>query len=217
VVDQSNRDSTGQNGTARGEYALTPDASVFLQADYDRLSYSHPLLPGVANRDSATYRVIGGVSFDIATKIRGAIGAGYMSRGYDSPLYQGISGFTAEVKVDYFLDSLTTISLTGRRIIEDSPYVNSSGFVNTSVALRVDHELLRNVLLNLQGAFEHDSFTGLDETVDVVRVSAGARYLMSRSLGLGLSISHDARATNGSLNLPTYAETRLMVSAVVQK
>ena len=217
VVDQSNRDSTGQNGTARGEYALTPDTSVFLQADYDRLTYSHPLLPGVANRNSVSYRAIGGVSFDIATKIRGAIGVGYMSRDYDSPLYQGISGITGEAKVDYFVDSLTTISLTGRRIIEDSPYVNSSGFVNTSVALRVDHELLRNVLLNVQGAYEHDSFTGLGETVDILRVSAGARYLMSRSLGLGLSVSHDSRATSGSLGLPTYAETRVMVSAVVQK
>ena len=218
LVDQGNRDSTTHSGTARGEYALTPDTSVFLQANYDRLTYAHPLLPGVANRDSGTWRVLGGVSFDIATKLRGSVGLGYMARRYDTPLlYHPISGLTAEMRADYFLDSLTTITLTGRRIIEDSPYVNTSGFVNSSVALRVDHELLRNLLLNLQGAYEHDAFNGVSQSVTVFRMAAGARYLMNRALGVGLQVSHDARAASGPLNLATYSETRAVVSIVFQK
>ena len=218
MVNQSNRDATTHTGTGRGEYAITPDTSVFLQANYDRLTYSLPLLPGVPNRDSGTYRVLGGISFDIATKLRGSVALGYMARSYDDPaLYRPISGLTAETRVDYFLDSLTTITLTGRRIIEDSPYVNTSGFVNSSVALRVDHELLRNLLLNVQGAYEHDAFSGVKQSVDVIRVAGGARYLMSRALGLGLQVSHDARAASGTLNLATYSETRAVVSVVVQK
>ena len=218
VVNQSNRNSTTQSGTVRGEVAITPDTSVFLQANFDRLTYSYPLLVGVPNRASATYRVLGGVSFDIAAKLRGSVGLGYMARGYDDPaLYRPISGLTAEMRIDYFLDSLTTVTLTGRRIIEDSPYVNTSGFVNSSVALRVDHELLRNLLLNLQAAYEHDGFNGVRQSVDVFRAAVGARYLMSRTVGLGLQLSHDARAASGTLNLGTYAETRGVVSVVIQK
>ena len=217
IVDQSNRNSTSHSGTARAEYAITPDTSVFLQANFDRLTYAYPLLPGVANRSSDSFSFLGGLNFDIATKLRGSIGLGYMARRYDSALYQSISGLTAEMRVDYFLDSLTTVTLTGRRILEDSPYVGTSGFVNSSVALRVDHELLRNLLLDAQAAYEHDSFSGVSQTVDILRFSAGARYLMSRALGLGRSVSHDSRAASGALALPTYAETRVAVSVVVQK
>ena len=218
VVDQGNRDATTQGGTARGEYAITPDTSVFLQGNFDRVYYARPLLPGVANRNSNTWRVLGGVSFDIATKLRGSVGLGYMARNYDDALlYLPVAGFTAEMRADYFLDSLTTVTLTGRRIIEDSPYVNTSGFVSSSVALRVDHELLRNLLLNLQGAYEHDAFNGANQSVDVVRLAVGARYLMSRAIGLGLTVSHDARSASGPLNLATYAETRAVVSVVIQQ
>ena len=218
LVDQSNRNSSTQSGTMRGEYAITPDTSVFLQANFDWLTYSHPLLAGVPNRDSNSYRVLGGLSFDLATKLRGSVGLGYMARNYNDPLlYRPVSGLTAEMRVDYFLDSLTTVTLTGRRVIEDAAYVNTSGFVATSAALRVDHEVLRNLLLNVQAAYERDAFNGVSQSVNVVRLSAGARYLMSRAVGLGLSVSHDARAASGPLNLPTYAETRVVVSVVAQK
>ena len=222
TVDQSNRDSTTNGGSGRAEYALSPATSVFVQGGYDHTSYSHLLLPGVPNRDSIDYRVLGGLSFDVAKLVRGAFAVGYMQRDYtDTALYGSIGGLSAEGRIDWFVDTLTTFTLSGRRVIEDAPFVNGtsyvSGFVNSSIALRADHEILRNLLIDAQVAYEHDAFKGVNETVDIVRLSGGARYLLSRSVGLGLTLSHDARATSGALNLATYTETRAMFSLVLQK
>ena len=212
-INQGNRDSTLHSGTLRGEYALSPDTSVFLQTTFDNLTYSQPLLLGVANRDSHTYRGLAGLT----AKIRGSVGVGYITRRYLSPLYQNLSGLTAEAKLDYFVNPLTTVSLTGRRVVEDASNINSGGFINNSIALRADHELLRNLLLDAQIAYEHDSFQGVSQTIDIIRVGAGARYIANRNIGFGLSVTHDSRSASGILGLASYGETRVMASVVVQK
>ena len=217
IIAQANRDSTRHSIMGRGEYAISPDTSVFAQASYDNLTYSHELLAGVANRDSQSWRGLGGLTFDLATKIRGSVGVGYFTRRYRVPLYRDISGLTAELRVDYFVSPLTTLTLTGRRLVEDAGSVNSGGFINNSIALRADHELLRNLLLDAQVAYEHDDFPGVIQTVDIVRFSGGARYIANRSFGFGLSVSHDSRSANGVLGLSSFGETRVMVSVVVQK
>jgi len=217
VISQTNRNNDGHAMTLRGEYAISPDTSVFVQLGFDVLSYMQDIAPGVPNRDSHTYRALVGATLDVTDRIRGALGVGYMSRRYPAAIYPQVSGLTAELRLDYFLDPLTTINLTGRRIVQDAVNLNSGGYINSTVALRVDHELLRNLLLNGQVAYEHDSFQGIAATIDILRFSVGARYLMSRSLGIGLSYQHDSRSPHGVAVTNSYSENRVMISLVGQK
>ncbi|MBP2276021.1 outer membrane beta-barrel protein [Sphingomonas sp. PL20] len=217
VIDQKNRNSQTNNGTLRIEYAISPDTSVFASGSYERTGYSQQLLPGVANRDSKTIRGLVGATFDVSTKVRGAVGIGYMRRNYDSPLYPDISGVSGEVRLEYFLSALTTVGLTGRRIIQDASLANSGGFINNSVALRVDHEVLRNLLLNAQVGYEKDLYEGIRASLDIFRTSGGAKYILTRELGLGFTIAHDSRSARDLLAGTGYGETRIMVSVAVQR
>ena len=119
-IDQDNRDRTVYRTSGRAEYALTPDASIFVQGAYSRSEYRTDLLPGIDNRDSDEVRVIGGASFDLTALIRGSVGVGYVKRSYDSPLYNAIDGISADVRLEYFITELTTISLNGRRAVAPS-------------------------------------------------------------------------------------------------
>lgn len=217
VISQSNRNSHTKSGSGRVEYAISPDTSVFVQSSYDRIDYARPLATGIPNRSSDTFRALGGATFDLSTLLRGSLGVGYIRRRYDAALYRPIGGITAEARVEYFPTTLTTVTLTGRRLIEDASFLNSGGFVNTTVALRMDHELLRYVLLNAQVGHEHDTFKGTNATLDIVRASAGARYVLTRVFGVGMSVLHDLRSAHGTGSGPSYHETRVLLSIVAQR
>ena len=105
----------------------------------------------------------------------------------------------------------------GPRQCSDSAFGTTSGFFATAAALRVDHELLRNVLLNAQVGYEQDDFVGVDAKSKILRYSAGGRYLVNRNLGLGLLVGRDNRSGSGSIALQTYNETRAMLSVVLQR
>lgn len=217
LIDQTNRNSRTHSGIARGEYAVSPDTSLFLQGSYDRSTYLHRLAPGVPNRDSKTFRVLAGATFDLATLVRGAVGVGYMSHRYDTPLYRNFSDLTAEARVDYFASPLTTVTLTARRIAQDATLLDLGGYINSSVALRVDHELRRNILLDAQAGYEHDAFKGTPASLDILKTSAGLRYMAMRVLGFGVSVEHDQRRAHNTVLISPYSETRVMLRVVIQR
>lgn len=217
VIDQANRNSHAHSGILRSEYAISPDTSLFLQGSFDRATYLHRLAPGVPNRDSKTWRALAGATFDLATLVRGAVGVGYMSHRYDTPLYRNFADFTAEARVDYFASPLTTVTLTARRIAQDATLLDLGGYINSSVALRVDHELRRNILLDAQAGYEHDAFKGTPASLDILKTSAGVRYMATRVLGFGLSVEHDQRRAHSTALISPYSETRVMLRIVIQK
>lgn len=217
TISQAGRDQTLFRMTARGEYGVSPDTSLFLQGGYTDTSYKRPLSPGVANRDSKEFNVIGGASFDLSALIRGGIGVGYVKRSYDSPLYRDISGIAAEARIEYFPTQLTTVGLNVRRTVQDSAFGTTSGFFATAAAVRVDHELLRNLLLNAQVGYEQDDFAGSDGKSKIFRYSAGGRYLLNRNLGLGMVVGRDNRSASGNVGLRAFDETRAMLSIVIQR
>lgn len=217
TLQQNNRDQTLLRGTARGEYAISPDTSVFAQFGYTDTRYDRPLFVNVANRDSDEKTFLGGATFDLSALIRGAVGVGYTSRDYDAPIYKDVSGLAVEAKVEYFFSPLTTIGLTARRSVQDSYFFNSSGYFATAGAVRVDHELLRNLLLNAQAAYEVDDFVQNAGSIKIFRVSGGARYLLNREFGFGFLIGHDNRSGSGAVRVNTFNETRALFSVIVQR
>ncbi len=217
TLDQRFRNSQTHSGSLRAEYAISPDTSVFVQGGYDDTSYLHPISAVIPNRDSKTFTILGGASFDISARVRGAFGLGYTQRDYQAALYPQVSGLAAELKVDWFPDALTTVGVTGRRIVQDSVQPALGGLVNNSIGVRVDHEFLRNVLIDVQGAYEYDQFQNSSTSVDILRLSTGARWIVNRGLGFGVSLQRDSRTPHGFAGVSQFTETRGVLTMVLQK
>lgn len=217
TLNLGNRDQTLLRTTGRGEFAVSPDTSLFAQVGYTDTRYDQPLAFGVPNRNSHEVNVLGGATFDLSALVRGAVGIGYVDRRYEAPIYKDLSGLAAEAKVEYFPSQLTTVGLTVRRTVQDSYFFNSSGYFATAGALRVDHELLRNLLLNAQLAYEVDDFKNNLGRIKIFRVSGGGRYLLNREFGLGFVVGRDNRSGNGSVFDNRFSETRALLSVIVQR
>lgn len=197
VVNQSYRDRTTRTITGRVDYAVSPDTYVFLQGSTNKRSYEDNIA-GFGNRDSDGYDITVGSDFDLTNLIRGHVRAGYLEQDFDDPNRFGkLAGFSVAGDVDYFITQLTTITLRASRTFQDSGLVNSAGYASNSAGIQVDHELLRNVILNARLDYEQADHEGIDRQDDRLNFSIGGTYLLNRALGLTASYSHFNQESSG--------------------
>jgi hypothetical protein len=214
---QDYRDRDVKRATGNVEYGITPDTGVFVQLGYTDTSYDESLSTAINNRSSKELQALGGVSFDLTSAIRGTLGVGYADRRYESPVFQDIRGLSVAGRIEYFPTELTTVTVSGRREIEDATFINSSGYFNTGGTIRVDHELLRNLILNVAGDYEVDDYRGIKARAKIFRASTGAKYLISPLLQIGAGLTYAKRTSNDELNGLRLAEARGLVSVTVHR
>ena len=215
TLSQDGRDRQVLSGALQAEYGVTPDTGLFAQFTYTDTKYDQPFAPGAANRDSEEYRLLGGVTLDIAALVRGTFGVGYIDRNFNSALYEDVKGLSFDGRIEYFLSELTTITVLGSREIQDASG-NGSGFFTTLGTVRADHELLRNLLLNASVSYWQDKFFGFDGKADVTRVSGGATYLTNRLISGKLDISYSHRKSAFfNAEGPSLSEFRMLIGVSV--
>lgn len=200
-VDQRGRDRNILRATGQAQYAFTPSVSAYGQFSYSHIEYHHLLPGGIANRDSNGYQVIGGFNLDLSGLLRGTIGIGLTRREYDSPLYRSVTGFSAQAKLEYFPSELTTFTLEASRLLTDASVSSAAAYFDTRAGLRVDHELLRNVLLNLGALYSHQSYIDLPISADIYRIEGGGTYLVSNTLSFNLALRYTGRSSQQQLLL----------------
>lgn len=208
IVNQDSRDRTGAAVAGQINYSVNSGTVLFGQIGYENFSYDTSLGTIGANRDSNAVRVLGGVSFDLTKLIRGRLGAGYITRNYVAPQFRSTSGLTVEGELEYFPTELTTVTLKLHRVIEDASVNTQGGYFRTGGSLRIDHELLRNLLLNLRGSYDRAKYDGAGNDVDVFGVNGGARYLVSRHISLNGDLAYNNRDQRGTAPGTSFDEFR---------
>ncbi len=66
--------------------------------------------------------------------------------------------------------------------------------------MKVDHELLRNLLLNANVGYENDAFGGISRSDDYYLAGAGAKYLISHNFWIsgGYNFAHRESSVAGT-------------------
>ena len=114
---------------------------------------------------------------------------------------------------------LTTITGMVARYIEDSASDATVGHTETAVKLVVDHELLRNVLLNATASFYTDSYQQNQGNQSYVMLGAGITWLVKRHIrlvGRYEFASRQSNASNAELGMGqiyggSYSENRFLL------
>lgn len=217
IVRQDDRDRDVSAVTVRGDYAISPDTAVFLQATANKRDYNDPSTALIASRDSDGYEVLAGANFEVTRLIRGDAGVGYLSQNYDDPRFDDINGFGARVNLEWFPDELTTVSGTVERVVEDSVQFGAGGFLSSSATVQVDHELLRNVILSGTFAYSDDSFKGVDRTDKRWLAGVSGTYLMNRYIGLSLGYTYLDQSSSGLDRGREFTVQKVALSLVLQR
>lgn len=217
TINQDDRDRNLLRVTGQAQYAFTPSVSVYVQGNYTRTNYDRPLFSGVANRDSDSYRLIGGFNFDLAGLMRGTVGIGYTRREFDSPVYRTINGFSAEGKLEYFPSELTTVTAAVRRVLEDSSLANGGAYFENRARLQVDHEFRTNLIGTAYGELARQNFLDSPLNADIYRVGVLGTYLSSNWLSFNLGVIYTGRSVNQSALGQEFNEFRGQIGVVLKR
>ena len=215
-VDQDFRDRQIMTYNARAEYAVTPNASVFLVSAFDDRKYdSQP--PAVAlNRGSKGKTIAVGGAFDYGALARGEIQVGYVEQDYAEATLRDIDGITAKATVEWFPTELTTLTLTGSRDVRDATVPGAGGFFSGNYGLQLDQELLSNLIVTARVGYGLDQYKGIDREDKRTTGYLGANYLLNRNVGFTLAYDYLKQESDGAAVGPSFEDNRLSLSSSVQ-
>lgn len=202
--DQGFRDRTVIRGSGRVEASFTSAASGFVEARYSDVNYRRDIISITEdNRDGKQAEFLGGVRID-SGKLRGTIAGGYTRRVFDSPQHKDFGGFALNGEMVYFASGLTTFTLTGYRNIVESGDPNISAQFTTGATAKVDHELLRYVILSGRVGYDRNTYQGLNRKDEVASVRGSVRYLVSRRIEVNAEAGYTKRTSSASAFAPEF-------------
>lgn len=222
-IDQSFRDRQVLTYGGRLDYALSPKTAVFVDVSGDPHVYDHTPSP-TQNRDSNGYQALVGVNFELTHLARGDIGVGYRRQTFDAPGVKPLAGLSTNASLEWFPTQLTTVTFNATRTIEDSAVPNFPGYLSTNVSARVDHELLRNVILNGRVAWGDDKYAGVPLTPGATppvredrrtNASLGASYLVNRNVGLSVAYEYSKQETRKGIG-NNFTDNKIAATLTVQ-
>lgn len=215
-VDQDFRDRQIMTYTARAEYAVTPNASVFLVSAFDDRKYdSRP--PAVAlNRGSKGKTIAVGGAFDYGALARGEVQVGYVEQDYADATLRDIDGIAARATVEWFPTDLTTLTLTGSREVRDATVPGAGGFFAGNYGLQLDQELLSNLILTARVGYGLDQYKGIDREDKRTTGYLGANYLLNRNVGFTLAYDYLKQESDGAAAGKTFEDNRVSLSSSLQ-
>nr|WP_255574885.1 outer membrane beta-barrel protein [Caldovatus aquaticus] len=164
-------------------YALAPGRLVTLIGRIQEIRYDDAISRG---RDSFTWEILTGFQYDFDGVWQARFGIGYRQRNYDSPQIKNLEGLALEGEVIWTPTLLTTVTFGVRRTVEESIALSQVSYTRSLAQLRVDHELLRNVILGAELGFDRREYETHLRATDMYTILSG-RWLINRNMSLSAS------------------------------
>lgn len=198
AIDQSGRDRNQGELALRAGYELAPLRTVYVQGAVNSRDYDHSRDANGYARSSNGYTLVVGTKYDLTGVTFIDVFAGWREQDYDDARLKTMSGWTAGAKLTWNVTRLTTVTAGLTRDIEETTLSGASGYFATRTDLRVDHELLRNLLLNARLGYEQDDFDGTGRDDDYYSTGIGAKYLINRNFALSGGYTYRTRDSSAA-------------------
>jgi hypothetical protein len=208
VSPQSSQDATVSTAAVRASYEIIPDYLGYIRVAGSLYDYWHTV-PGGTRANFSTYRADVGLQIRPRHLISGEAYAGYLvqnpaqsSLGSTStPDFGGRLTWSITQRTTLYLTGLMTFntgtpgSTTGTPVSTTGtpgsttfiPASAGNSYLSRTIAANANHELLPNLLVNLNATYGNFTFQGTTttRTDNFFIVGAGLRYLVNRNLFLG--------------------------------
>jgi hypothetical protein len=181
--DQDDRDRWVYSTNARLGYEIQSGFEAFVRGTYSVIEYDREDIA----RDSDGYEIVVGSDFDLTGLLTGTAYVGYLARDFDNPAFEDPSGLAFGLDLDWALT---------QRTIEES--TSTSSRERTQFGVGVDHELLRNLILQADAVYRLDDFVGSPREDDFYTIGLGALYTLNRNFYGRAGYIYETRESNVS-------------------
>jgi len=203
TLNNDDRDRETVKASVRLGFDMNEDYEAFVKFTTVKVSYDDSTEDGGPLRDNDGWEVIGGAAFDVGGKSKGEFYVGYVKRDFDSATLAQ-AGNISDVKFGASLlwsaTELTSVQFSIDRNVTETTVrsVNgkaASGILSTLYSVRMEHELRRNILMNVSGSYSNLDFQNIGREDHMTKLGAGLRYMFNRNFSLNADYAYDKRAT----------------------
>lgn len=193
TANQNDRDRNIYTGLLRVGYNVSPRINTFVEGLYNIQRRDVHRDEDGRERDSNGWGARAGVDVNFTDLLFGEVFGGYRTQYFDDSEFDTESGANFGVGLTWLPTRLTTVNLTGGSDFQPTTNGDASSNFQTSVGLRVDHELLRNVLIGAEGGYVRNDFENTDRTDNRFDVGADVTYLINRHFSVGAAYGFTKR------------------------
>lgn len=179
-------------GAVGATYALAEGRFVTAIVRLQDIKYTNQVS---RERDSFTWEGLVGFQYDFDGVWQGRVGVGWRQRKYEGNI-KTLEGLALEGQLTYIPSQLTTVTLRVARTIEESIRRDAVSYLRTTGGIRVDHELLRNVILGGEARADRREYTSPRENATDGVLQFDARYLLNRNIALVGTYAYSRRLEN---------------------
>ncbi len=196
-ISQSSQNRVVLSGGVETRYALSDQRSlVFVVQGID--SNFTDERSGQPTNSSKSFLALGGIDYQTTGVWRYRLLLGVETRMFDASQFASHTAPIVEGSVTWTPTSLTTVTGVLSRTIEDPASAGTGGYTYTRGGLVVDHEYLRNVLLQGRLGLEAAEFLRGGGTQTSFTVGAGVKWLLNRNLRVSLDYSFTDQSGSGA-------------------
>ncbi|MFZ5790034.1 MAG: outer membrane beta-barrel protein [Pseudomonadota bacterium] len=193
TIDYDQLDRIATTGSAKVSYEIVPDYHAYLRTTYNNQRYDGIVPTTGLDKDSQGYEAVAGMAIDLGGITRADVFAGYQQQFYEDSSLGTIEGPSGGASLTWNVTGITTVNASLTRTLAQTIVPGAAGYYSTDAKLSVDHELLRNLLLNVFGEYDNRDYQGINRTDEVWSAGAGAQYLMNRYVWLTGNYRFDQR------------------------
>lgn len=183
-------DRTEYDALARVGFFVSPRFNTFVEGRYnleDRDVEPGDLVAGTPvlfDRDSHGWETRVGTAVDITAVLFGEAFVGYRQQYFDDDAFDDEDGISFGANLTWNPTLLTTLRLTGGADFVPTRVDDASSNFRSAIALRVDHELLRNLLIGGTVGYVRDDFSEIDRVDDTINAGANITYILNRNFAV---------------------------------
>lgn len=198
--DQADRDQMAYEGLLRTGFFVSPRINAFVEGSYNVQKRDRRRDFSGEDRDSQGWGVAVGTAVDLTNLLVGEVSVGYRRQSFDEDDFGDEDGIGYGLDLTWSPTLLTTVALSGGGDFRPTSSEGSDAESNfrSTAGVSVNHELLRNVVLNGRFNYVRDDFSGISRTDDTIYVGGGASYLLNRYLSVDAGYTFSKRWSDDS-------------------
>ena len=204
LINNDDRDRRENRFIARFGLLAEQAISTFLEYQQDERRYDQPLDDSGVARSSEGSAIGVGIRLQPSGKLNGEVMLGQVERRYQSSQFSDNQRFWVRSALEWNPTGLTTVSLDYETRIEETTSSSTAGVEVDEIGLRVDHELLRNVVISLERRTSNEVYVAATRKDDIARWFGSVEYLASNRLRISFEIAANDR--NSSASSQSFAE-----------
>lgn len=181
-INNDDRDRKEWTGAVTASYEIVPNYDAFVQGSANVRAYNTNVDDNGLDRDSKGFEISAGTAIDLTGLVFGNVFVGYRRQSYEDGRLSSNGGPGFGMDMTWTPTGLTTVQGFITRTIEETTVIGGSGFFATRFGGSVDHELMRNVLLNGSASLQLNRYEGIDRDDNLYRAATSAKYLLNRNL-----------------------------------